>query len=119
MTFEQFQSTRTPCDDLGKVLADAQWEGEPAAKSLLYLGVLYIDQVMPHWPEQARQQGKWHLLLNRSEYISDDLESLERELYQFALAEGYCGNSACQHRDDGRGRCIDCDEFLPTADGNA
>ena len=35
------------------------------AKGFLYLDVLYIDEVMPHWPQQARQRGKWHLLIDR------------------------------------------------------
>jgi hypothetical protein len=25
----------------------------------------------------------------------------------------------CQHRDDGRGRCIDCGEYLPSSEGSA
>jgi hypothetical protein len=25
--------------------------------------------------------------------------------------------ATCQHRDDGRGRCIDCGKFLPTSEG--
>jgi hypothetical protein len=90
MTFEQFQGSRMPCDDLGKVLADARWEGDPVpAKGLLYLGALFIEEVQPHWPAEARQRGKWHLLIGRDEYITDDLTTLERHLYQFAESEGY------------------------------
>lgn len=90
MTFEQFQATRRHCDDLGEALQDAGWAGEPSpASGNLYLGCLYIDEVKPHWPEKARAQGKWHLLIERSEWISNDLESLERRLYEFAVAEGF------------------------------
>ena len=90
MTFEQFQATREHSDDLGAVLSDARWEDEPSAKGNLYLGALYIEQVQDHWPEAARKAGKWHLLIGRDESIMDDLESLERKLYEFAVSEGYC-----------------------------
>jgi hypothetical protein len=53
VTFEQFQATRQHCDDLGAVLSDCSWDGEPAACGNLYLDCLYIDQVLPHWPEQV------------------------------------------------------------------
>jgi hypothetical protein len=90
MTFEQFRSTAKHCDDLGKALADAHWEGdETAAKGNLYLNCLYIEQVQPHWPEAARREGAWHLLIGRDEWITDDLTSLERKLYDWAMAEGY------------------------------
>src|SRR4051812_14132272 len=91
LTFEQFQSTRTHCDDLGAKIPDARWDHEPVpAKANIYLDALYIEQVADHWPETARKAGTWHLLIGRSEWISDDLESLERKLYEFAVSEGYC-----------------------------
>jgi hypothetical protein len=94
MNFEQFQATRRYCTDLGKVLSDAQWEGEPNAKGNLYLGILYIDEVQDHWPDAARAKGKWHLILDRREWISDDLESLERKLFDFAMSAGYADDKA-------------------------
>ena len=57
MTFEEFQATRRRCDDLGAVLADCRWDGGPAAKGNLYLDELYIDEVMPHWPDAAKAGG--------------------------------------------------------------
>ncbi len=90
MTFEQFQATKTNCDDLGEKIPDARWDDEPVpAKANIYLDCLYISSVMPHWPEAARKEGNWHLLLGRCEWISDDLESLERRLYDWAVSEGY------------------------------
>lgn len=91
MTFEQFQATREVCSDLGKVLKDATWDDLPEpATGYLYLECLYIDEVREWWPDAARQAGKWHLLLGRDEYITDDLEALERKLYEFAVSEDYC-----------------------------
>lgn len=89
MTFAEFQTTRVWCDDLGAKLQDAHWEGEPDGKGNVYLDCLFIEQVQPHWPEASRALGKWHLLIGRADWISDDLEMLERKLYQFALDEGY------------------------------
>jgi hypothetical protein len=89
MTFKQFKATKTHCDDIGAVINDARWEGEPAAVGNIYLGQLYIEQVLPHWPEATKARGKWYLLIHRNEYVSDNLESLERKLYEFAKSEGY------------------------------
>jgi hypothetical protein len=89
MTFEQFQAARRYCEDLGAAISDARWEGEPAAKGYLYLDALYIEEVMPHWPEAAKAEGKWCLIIGRNERITDDLEALERNLYDWAVSEGY------------------------------
>jgi hypothetical protein len=74
---------------IGAAIADARWEGEPPARGYLYLDELYIEEVQPHWPDAAKAQGKWHLLLDRDEWITDDLETLERKLYDWAASEGY------------------------------
>jgi hypothetical protein len=91
MTFQEFQATRRDCDDLGAVTNDARWEDEPTpAKGITYLdNTLYIEAVQPHWPDAAKARGKWHLILGREEWITDDLEMLERELYDWAVSEGY------------------------------
>ncbi len=89
MTFEQFQATRRYSEDIGAALSDARWDGEPAAKGNLYLDELYIEEMQPHRPEATKAQGKWCLLLDRDERISDDLEALERDLYDWAVSEGY------------------------------
>jgi len=91
ITFEQFQASRTRCADLGERIADAHWDDEPVpATGNVYLACLYIADVLPHWPEAARNQGRWYLIIDRDEYITDDLALLERRLYDFALSEGYC-----------------------------
>jgi hypothetical protein len=70
--------------------------GEPAAKGYLYLDALYIEEVLPHWPEAAKAEGKWHLIIGRNERITDDLEALERNLYDWALSEGYFDDKGVQ-----------------------
>jgi hypothetical protein len=90
MTFAEFQATRRWCADLGKAIAEARWQGEPPAKGNLYLdGTLYVEEVQPHWPDATNARGKWHLLLERDEWVTDDLESLERKLFAWAMASGY------------------------------
>jgi hypothetical protein len=90
MTFAEFVSTRRWCEDLSEAIADARWQGEPPAKGNLYLdGTLYIEEVQAHWPDATKAQGKWHLLIERNETICDDLESLERKLFAWAMANGY------------------------------
>jgi hypothetical protein len=87
MTFEQFQASKTECADLGKRLEECRWDDEPIASGLVYAGDLYIERVGSHWPEKAKAEGKWYLLICNEEWISDDLESLERRLYAFAVGE--------------------------------
>jgi hypothetical protein len=89
MTFEQFQASRRYSEDIGTAISDARWEGEPSAKGYLYLDGLYIEEVQPHWPEAAKARGKWYLLIDRDDWITDDLEALERKLYDWAASEGY------------------------------
>jgi hypothetical protein len=89
MTFEQFQASKKWSDDLARDVSSENWEEIGTPKGWLYLGVLYIDQVQAHWPDQARAQGQWHLIIGREEWLSDDLAGLEAELYEFAKSEGY------------------------------
>ncbi len=57
----------------------------------LYLGSLFIEDASG-WNTLAPGYGKghWYTLIGRADYQSDDLETVERVLYQFATTEGYC-----------------------------
>lgn len=92
MTFEQFQATRKYVENLGAVINDARFDEEPTTKGNVYLGSLYIEEVGDHWPEDAKVQGKWYLLIERDEWITDDLERLEFTLYNWASDAGYFDN---------------------------
>jgi hypothetical protein len=91
MTFEEFQATRRYCENIGALIVEARHDDEPLpVKGNLYLrDSLYIEEVQPHWPENAKAEGRWHLLLGRDEWITNDLESLERKLYDWAVSEDY------------------------------
>ena len=107
MTFEQFLSTRRPCADLSKV-ADLGFPNDDgrAYPGNRYLGLLYIEQVTPEWPPAAQREGRWHLLIERDEYITDNLASLEQRLYEWALGSGYgesghdCLDALCEEYAD-------------------
>ena len=90
MTLLEFLSTRVWSDDIGKIIPDAKWEHEPTTpKGYVYCGLLFIEEVQQHWPANSRAQGRWHLLIGREDWITDDLDILEKKLYHFAVDEGY------------------------------
>ena len=82
LTFEEFQASRTWCDDLSKTsLSDASLEG---VAGYLYANSLYIDiSVITGRP-------MWHLQIGRDEWTNRTLEDLERRLYQYGCDEGHC-----------------------------
>lgn len=88
MTFEQFQATRTECEDIGAAI-DAYMplpDGRPTA-GFLYYGKLCIIKADPAFVDSG---GKYWLQTDPpEEYLSDDLSELERRLYEWAAREGY------------------------------
>ena len=82
LTFEQFQATRTWFDNLGAGLSDASLEDVPGFR---YVDYLYIDA-----PAGGAGPNLYHLHIANVETTSEDLESLERTLYDWACSEGYC-----------------------------
>ena len=94
MTFEQFRDTAQWSDDLTNHVPDAPSFDGFKPQGNLYLDMLYIENVLPHWHAEARKLGNWSLVIGNHEKISDDLESLERDLYHFACGEGYCDEAA-------------------------
>lgn len=87
MTFEQFQGTRTECKDIGAAISMDMGREQPVSGNL-YLGSFYIEATDEHWPVDLRQRGAWHLIIERDEWVSNDLAALERELFNFALSSG-------------------------------
>jgi hypothetical protein len=87
ITLDQFRASGRDCDDLGAALDDCRWDllDGGKARGRLYLDVLYIERIM-------HSEGEWSLLLGNCESISNDLPSLEAQLYAWALSEGYCNN---------------------------
>jgi hypothetical protein len=84
-TFEQFQATRTACDDLGahpnlapEWFLDAEGN-ERTAAGFVYDGDCYIERL---------DDGRFYLIIANMEWTDDDRAALERELYQWCVDEG-------------------------------
>lgn len=89
LTFEDFQGSRKYCDDIAAVLSADM--GTKSVPGMLYLGVLYIEMRPPQGWTNASVTGRYQLVLHNTDWISDDLASLEKRLYDWAVAEGYGG----------------------------
>lgn len=86
MTFEQFQATRKACENLGAAI-NAEF-GDTPVGGFTYLDALYIEDTAS-WTDTVAKPGRYYLLINRSDWFSDDLEPLERRLYDYAVSEDY------------------------------
>lgn len=85
MTFKEFQATAAICADLGERLSFDTGQEQPVA-GLIYADYLYIEDTRS-WPVQT-EGGRWHLLIERSEWRSDNRADLERRLYAYHLLDG-------------------------------
>lgn len=85
MTFEQFIATRNHYADLG----DALPAYEHLQPGYVYLDELVIEEVTSAWPAKSRVRGRYFLSLGNIQVISDDLPDLERQLYAYAVSEGF------------------------------
>lgn len=79
--FQMWQKTRQFVPDLLKVLPD--FGGDEGTPALVYKNDLYIELT------NDESIGKYMLTVERSCRASNDLESLERELYEWALIGGF------------------------------
>jgi len=79
--FAEWQATREACPDLGAQMDDDSLTGVPG---LIYEGG-YIEE-----PVGGCRGCRWHLIIERSEWESDDLEELERILFfEWVLPNGF------------------------------
>lgn len=82
-TFQDFQSSRREVTDLGEELRDSSLEDVPG---YIYFNALFIEFVDPY----AEIPEKYHLLIENSTTVSNDLEHLEKMLFEYACEAGYC-----------------------------
>lgn len=93
ISFEDFQATRKPCADIGATLGEETGTPEGQKQGgLIYIDNLFIETVEPWWDDVSAQ---YHLLIENSTELSNDLEPLERKLYDYALASGALGDFDC------------------------
>ena len=79
MTFEQFQATRTKCEDLCALVGGAGYL--PSATGHVYVNHFIIEDVTDRWNDAARGRGKYHTRIGGQDRFGFDLEALERELF--------------------------------------
>lgn len=84
--FKAFQATRRAVEDLGQVIRDDSLDGLPG---FVYLDKLFIETNTPAWEGTAAEPYAAMLTLGREQFLSNDLDDLERKLYEFAVSEGY------------------------------
>jgi hypothetical protein len=88
MTFEEFVSTRKYCENIGDAIRDECLEG---IGGYLYLGCLFIEDVRT-WngkDNTVKYIGWLYSYIEDYEYNSNNLEEIEKELYMWALRNGY------------------------------
>jgi hypothetical protein len=78
MNFEQWQATGRDVPDINQVIDTCNGEMLPGR---VYEGDLYI--------ENGDKMDRWFLTIGNSQYADDDLESLERILFDWAVDEGF------------------------------
>ena len=91
LTIEQFRSTKKWSDNLAVDCPFHAWDEDEARHPIgfMYMGTLYVERVQDTWPDKAREQGDWYLIIGNCEYITKTIEPLEQKLFEFALSEGY------------------------------
>ena len=82
MTFAEFQATRTSASAAEMERAGAA--SNEQTHGLLYAGSLIIEST-EGWKYETK---KYYLIVERSEYLTDDLEKLERILYEWGIDAG-------------------------------
>lgn len=88
-TWESFLKSKKECGLSDMILKGYVDPGDrPAAvHGHMYMGGYFIESTDTWDDTDARRQGKYYLILERDEFITDDLESLERKLYEYLIPE--------------------------------
>lgn len=79
LTFKEFRATGVHCADIGEKLGDECLQG---VAGRIYLDCLYIER----WNDP---RGPWLTTIANTQ-PHGELKVVERVLYDFAKAEGYC-----------------------------
>lgn len=87
MTFAEFQATRQPANAEAMRQSGAT-PNEETVRGLLYAGSLFIESTEGWDSVEQQTEARWYLCIDRSEYISDDLEQLEHLLYEWGIDAG-------------------------------
>ena len=90
LTFDQWRNERRTCEDLReeKDVGLTSYDEDGPIPGFIYPGGLYIESVTDRWSQEARDQGKFYLIIERDEWIGS-LYDLEWTLYQYARKYGH------------------------------
>ena len=88
MNFKEFQATGRDVVDLGIEIEGQDLDGKPGR---VYVNGLYIEKMETTSSYNPKLNlRRWFLLINNQDWVSSNLEELEKHLYEFAVSEGYC-----------------------------
>ena len=81
-TFEQFIASRRHVADLEKELGINIYD-DPSipCPGYVYLDSFYIEESCDNWTDLAKEGGRYFLIIGRVDWLSDDLDLLERTLW--------------------------------------
>lgn len=100
ITFEVFQATKKPTEDLGETLKDGA-PGYDGIPGLVYLNSLFLVTRNPNWEDSpAWALGhQYELTIGNESETGNDLEAFERRLYEFARTAGYLDTTITEGAD--------------------
>ena len=82
MTFEEFQKTRTYCQDLRPIT-----EFDESRDGYVYTYKYPNGDSWTGLYIEMSEDGGYYLILDNQDWITSDLESLERKLFEYADVE--------------------------------
>jgi hypothetical protein len=83
MTFDEFKASGKNVSNLHDYNDFCEGPGR------VYCNGALVIQCTANWDGECKKSGKWFLSVRSQQYQSDDLEELEKELYEFAVDEDY------------------------------
>lgn len=89
MTFEEFKASGKYVDQLPECCL---YNDDHPVGGMIYKGEAWIEDCNS-WKNDEDphpNDGRWYLIICRDQWRSDDLEKLERILYEWAKDEGIC-----------------------------
>lgn len=87
-TCKQFKDSRRHVDDLEAALNMSIYD-DPNIKcpGLIYLDSFYIEERNDNWTDASKAAGRYFLVIGNWDCVTDDLEALERKLFDYAIHE--------------------------------
>lgn len=88
MTFDEFKATGRDVPMLDEVPGLCIESAQPGR---IYLDCLWIEDASDcgtYRDDPENHPGRWYTVIGRDEFASNNIEEIERHLYEFAASEG-------------------------------